>query len=185
LHEDYLVNALTVKFPDGTIGHARYTANEKGGMDGAVLVDLFKKNIIDSGYFKEGEINEGNPLIVLLDGHVSRLHLPLLRYCVQHHIIPMVGVPNSTHLTQTLDADPRIFATLKTLFTGKMIEAMTRQALTAHHVDQLQGLVARHFNKLLEDPFEKTFNMSSIRGSFKTVGLIPFTQGPYFKVGHC
>lgn len=113
------------------------------------------------------ELSATKPLIVICDGHTSRFSVKFLLECMKRHIWIFVGVPNGTHIYQTLDnlifkEFNRIRYQLKMEFEIQL--SKTVSFTTEHEI----AIMVTSLRKVMKD------TKQYIEGSCKNCGIVPF-----------
>ena len=98
------LHSWTMEMTAGEVPGTFYGLSEKGWMDGELFEEWFKHHFLVHA-------PPAQPLLLLVDGHVSHYYLNVLRMAAEEEIIIFCLPPHTTHLLQPLDNG--LFASLK------------------------------------------------------------------------
>ena len=158
--------------------------NQELTMDGiaGAMYASSPKSYIDTELFKMWMgrfvmlVPPARPILLLLDGHASRMNLQTVQFAKDNGIHMLCLPPHTTHLYQPLDVT--MFRPLKTNFS---IEA---QKLSRKN--KKKSLNRYDFNRVLKPAWQKSFTLSNIEAGFRKCGVwpynpaavtLPFSQG--------
>ncbi|XP_030762946.1 uncharacterized protein LOC115887620 [Sitophilus oryzae] len=110
--------------------------------------------------------SEEDPVLLILDNHVSHRSLEAVLYCREHHIILLSLPPHASHRLQPLDRS--FFAPLKTAYSteaDKWIISNPGKVISLRHVSELFGAA-----------YSRVATISIAANGFKSTGIFPFAD---------
>lgn len=133
-HKSMQTKFMRKRFP-GSVG----VSNGTGWMD----CDTFLKYM---DHFIENEKpSETNPLLVILDGHVSHRSLEVILKCRENHITLVTLPPHTSHRTQPLDRT--FFYPLNTAYNNECDTFTAKNPGQKIDVFDIVGLISKAFEK--------------------------------------
>ena len=105
----------------------------------------------------------GNPRLLICDGHDSHITASWIAHCMRNNIIFMVLPPHSSHLTQPLDVG--VFSPLKTHMASSIEPIISTEIHRLLKAEWLAAYVEAH---------KKAFTTRNIRSGFCGTGILPF-----------
>ncbi len=109
--------------------------------------------------------NKNKPLIFFCDGHSTRFNADKLEECINRHIIIFIGVPNGTHLYQTLD--DQIFKQFQNM-RYKLIEYFKKHYKIKYRMHHAAHIGAKALRIVMKDTDKY------IKSAAKNCGLLPW-----------
>ena len=86
------------QFLPGLFPGCRIAYSEKGYIDAELALILITEHLAT-----HLNLNDGEPRLLIMDGHVSHITYEFLRYCLDHNIYPLVIPSHTSHILQPLD----------------------------------------------------------------------------------
>jgi len=105
----------------------------------------------------------GNPRLLICDGHDSHITSLWVSHCMRNNIIFMVLPPHSSHLTQPLDVG--VFGPLKTHMASAIEPTISTEIHRLLKAEWLAAYAEAHNN---------AFSARNIRSGFCGTGILPF-----------
>lgn len=141
--------------PDGAL----YGRQESGFMDSELFLRWFNQLFI-----VHSKPTPENPVLLLLDGHVSHCSPPLIEAAVKNNVILLALPPHTTHICQPLDV--AVYKSFKShlsrlLNMGKMLRGdfwVSKKDVAA----------------VLKSPFEESMSIKNIKAGFQKCGIHPY-----------
>ena len=155
----------------GRMHQAKFTANQKGGVDSDVAVQYMRDVIVPA--FAP---SEADPIVIICDGHGSHLTLQLLEYCRAHHVHILLRVPHTSHRTQGEDVSA--FAKFKPELRRQRIRVLTSN-VERHG---FYGLKSTDFMKCVAPAWNYAFQTVSNMKGWAVTGIYPFTRQVYYEL---
>ena len=146
--------------------------NGTGGATSAddTMLRFVQQNILPNVVPKPSETL---PVILILDGHGSRMTVPLLGLCREHHIIIILRPPHTTHITQPEDAHN--FAKLKVLWRKEKFGLLSHRAVGGNW-GVSASLSPANAMSCLKKPWEAAFDPQVNAAGWRATVLAPFTR---------
>ena len=110
--------------------------------------------------------------MAFLDGHGSRLSIPMLKWCRDRGLLLYAGVPNCTHLWQPHDTTN--FGKFKALLRRKKLER--NNTLRATKGNRLGVLKKEDIMPLVRECFDESFTTALNVSGVEKTGLAPFNE---------
>lgn len=154
------MNPLLIK--DGPLG-CSMAVSEKGYMTNAVFLtwlDHFKKYASPS---------EDNPVLLVLDNHISHINYESVSYARKLHIHMLSLPPHSSHKTQPLDR--AFFKPLKSYYDAAIDNWMTSHAGQTVTQYEVAGL--------FKVAFERAATLEKATNGFRSTGIYPFDNNVF------
>ena len=122
----------------------------------------------------EAGISPDKPFVAFLDGHGSRLSIPMLKWCRDRGLLLLLyaGVPNCTHLWQPHDTTN--FGKFKALLRRKKLQR--NNTLRATKGNRLGVLKKEDIMPLVRECFDESFTTALNVRSVEKTGLAPFNE---------
>ena len=117
--------------------------------------------------------SETLPLILILDGHGSRMTVHLLDFCREHHIIIILRPPHTTHITHPQNTHN--FAKLKVLWRKEKFHLLSHRAVCGNR-GVSASLSPADAMSCLKKPSEAAFDPQVNAAGWRATGLAPFTR---------
>ena len=105
----------------------------------------------------------GEPHLLICDGHESHITASWITYCMKNNIIFMVLPPHSSHLTQPLDVG--VFSPLKTLIASAIEPLISTELHCILKAEWLSAYV---------EAYDKAFCLQNIRAGFCGTSILPY-----------
>ena len=105
----------------------------------------------------------GNPRLLICDGHDSHITALWIAHCMRNNIIFMVLPPHSSHLTQPLDVG--VFGPLKTHMTSAIKPIISTE---------IHRLMKAEWHAAFVEARKNAFTIRNIRSGFCGAGILPF-----------
>jgi len=105
----------------------------------------------------------GQPRLLICDGHDSHITASWIAHCMKNNIILMILPPHSSHLTQPLDVG--VFKPLKTHMASALEPLVSTEIHCIMKAEWLSAFVEAHDN---------AFSNQNIQSGFYSTGIIPF-----------
>lgn len=156
---------------DGAKIPAQFTCNQKGGVRDCIGVQ-YLSNIIAPLF---PDLTADKPIVLICDGHGSHLTLELLEYCRAHHIVIVLRVPHTTHLTQ--GEDVRNFRKFKSL-----LRKSKHHQLGMNFARGIYNLRNSDFMRVIEQPWLCAFSKEENLKGWSECGLSPFNRRVYHEL---
>ncbi|KAF1922213.1 DDE-domain-containing protein [Didymella exigua CBS 183.55] len=102
--------------------------------------------------------------LLILDSHSSHITMAFIDYCSRHKILLLIYPPHSTQTLQPLDVG--CFSPFGNNYSKEVTEQL-------HQSQALTGIKKRHFYKLFQASWYKTFNSELVLAAFKATGISP------------
>lgn len=135
--------------------------SESGWMNADIFYNYISKTFYP--WLEERRIS--TPVVLFVDGHISHRSLKLSEFCLQHKIILVSFLPNTTHIIQPMNAV--IFGPVKRKWAEVLNEFKNSKC-------QMDRMTNELFYKNLKMCMNETFTSVLLKSAFVETGLHPF-----------
>ena len=148
------------QFLRGLFPGCRIAYSPKGYMDSVLAVIYITEHVAE-----HVNLNDGQPRLLVMDGHVSHLTYDFLQFCLDHNIFPLVIPSHTSHILQPLDVG--LFGP----YAKKYSKALDDYVLANRFGDFISK---PDFFPILHQCRADVFTVKNIQSAFEATGIHPF-----------
>ena len=150
---------------------ARFTANQKGGVDSEIGVHYVRDVLLPAL-----TPTEADPIVIICDGHGSHLTLPLLEFCREHFVHILLRVPHTSHRTQGEDVSAF------TLFKPELRRQKTRVLCENVERHGFYGIRSTDFMRVVAPAWNFGFRREANLKGWSATGIYPFSRMVFYEL---
>ena len=161
-----------VRWNDSLLSGASVGAAGEMSKSGWSSSDVFRNYLTKhfATYANISSGTDGEPTLVLYDGHRSHISLTLTEWAKAHNVVLFVLPPHTSHLTQPLDVG--VFGPFKAMYNKECQTYMNKNpglTITRYQVAELTA-----------NPYLKSLTPENLTAAFRKTGIYPFDNKVIF-----
>ena len=127
---------IPVEFKAFPVQHIRVYCSKSSYQTRTSFTQMMLQDYLPEMIRRRELLQEKSPILLILDGHTSRLSVDVIRFCKQFNIILLILPSHTSHITQPLDCSPN--GSLKNSFAIHASKTMNHTCIDIRDVQKME-----------------------------------------------